>query len=51
VKTVQEFSGHESLEMVMRYTHSQTWAIDRALERMDEGTVVEHPGFKKPANS
>ena len=39
VKTVQEFSGHESLEMVMRYTHSQTWAIDRALERMDEGTL------------
>lgn len=50
VKTVQEFSGHESIEMVMRYTHSQDRAIDQALDRMDEGTVVEHPGVRKPAN-
>ncbi len=51
VKTVQEFSGHESIEMVMRYTHRQDRAIDRALDRMEDETVVEHPGARKPANS
>ena len=51
VKTVQEFSGHESIEMVMRYTHSQDRAIDRALDRMDEETLVEHPARRKPAES
>ena len=51
IKTIQEFSGHESLEMVMRYAHAQDHAIDRALDRMESGTLVEHPRAKKPSKS
>ncbi len=51
VKTIQEFSGHESLEMVMRYAHAQDRTVDRALDRMEGGTVIEHPRAKRPQNS
>ena len=51
IKTIQEFSGHESLAMVLRYAHAQDRAVDRALEAMEEGTVVEHPGTRKRQNS
>ena len=51
VKTIQEFSGHESLEMVLRYAHAQGRAVDRALDRLDQRTVVEHPTARKPAES
>ena len=43
IKTIQEFSGHESLTMVLRYAHAQDRAIDSALDRFEKGTVVEHP--------
>jgi integrase len=43
IKTIQEFSGHESLTMVLRYAHAQDRAIDSALDRLEQGTVVEHP--------
>lgn len=44
IKTIQEFSGHESLAMVLRYAHALDRAIDSALDRLEQRTVVEHPG-------
>jgi integrase len=35
IKTIQSFSGHESLEMIMRYAHRVDHAIDNALEKLD----------------
>jgi integrase len=46
IKTVMEFSGHQSLEMVMRYTHAQDRTIDAALDRMDSRTIVELPTIR-----
>jgi integrase len=43
IKTIQEFSGHESLAMVLRYAHAQDHVVDNVLDRLEEGTVVEHP--------
>jgi integrase len=43
IKTIQEFSGHESLTMVLRYAHAQDRAIDSALDRFEQGTIAEHP--------
>ncbi len=51
IATIQEFSGHESLEMVLRYTHAQDRAIDEALDRLEGGTIIEHPRARKPAYS
>jgi integrase len=43
IKTLQEFSGHESMQMVLRYAHAQAHIVDAALDRLDGGTVIEHP--------
>ena len=43
IKTIQEFSGHESLTMILRYAHAQDRAIDSALDRLEQETIVEHP--------
>jgi len=51
ITTIQEFSGHESLEMVLRYTHAQDRAVDRALDRLEERTIVEHPRTRKTEKS
>jgi len=51
IKTIQEFSGHESLTMVLRYAHAQDRAIDSALERLEMGTVTEHPRVRFGRNS
>ena len=51
IKTIQEFSGHESLAMVLRYAHAQDEAVNSALDRMDSRTVVEHPAVKKSQDS
>jgi integrase len=51
IKTIQSFSGHESVDMVMRYAHAQDQAIDSALDRMEGGTVVEHPARRKGKRS
>jgi integrase len=45
IKTIQEFSGHESLQMVLRYAHAQDRAIDDALERLD-GVIPPHKGAR-----
>jgi integrase len=47
IKTIQEFSGHESLQMVMRYAHAQDRAVDLALDRLER----EHPVNKSGGQS
>jgi hypothetical protein len=44
-KTIQEFSGHESLQMVLRYAHAQDDAINKALDRLE--TTSEPQKAKK----
>jgi integrase len=51
IKTIQEFSGHESLAMVLRYAHAQDWAVDCALDRLDAGTVMQHRRVRSDAKS
>lgn len=51
IRTLQEFSGHETVQMVLRYTHAQDRAVNRALDAMEGRTVVEHPSARKPAKS
>ncbi len=51
IKTIQEVSGHESLEMVLRYAHAQDRAVDRALDRLEGRTIVEHPRARKTEKS
>lgn len=46
VRTIQEFSGHRNLDMVMRYAHAQDYAIDRALERMDGDVLTLQPHLR-----
>jgi integrase len=44
IKTLQEFSGHESLAMVLRYAHAQDRVIDGALDRLEQeaaGTITQ----------
>jgi integrase len=50
IKTIQEFSGHESLAMVMRYAHAQDRAVDAALDRLDARTAEEHPPARTRQN-
>ena len=51
IKTAQEFSGHESLTMVLRYAHAQDRAVDSALDRLEQGTVVELPRLRSDRKS
>jgi integrase len=51
IKTIQEFSGNESLTMVLRYAHAQDRAIDSALDRLDQGTIAEHSGLRSGRTS
>ena len=37
IRTIQEFSGHSSVDMVMRYTHAREQQVDEALDRLDQG--------------
>ena len=48
IKTLQEFSGHLSMSMFLRYAHSQDRTVDAALDRMEGRTIVEHPAMRKP---
>jgi integrase len=51
IKTIQEFSGHESIQMVLRYAHAQDHIVDRALDRLEGRTVIEHPGSRRDQKS
>jgi integrase len=51
IKTIQEFSGHESLAMVLRYAHAQDHVIDSALDRLEGGTLLELPSAKTERKS
>jgi integrase len=42
VRTIQEFSGHRSLPMVMRYTHARDRLVDKAVDAMEKAkTKIE----------
>jgi integrase len=50
-RTIQQFSGHETLDMVHRYTHARDSRVDDALERMEQSrTEPEQIGHRKPEN-
>jgi integrase len=51
IKTIQEFSGHESMAMVLRYAHAQDHVIDAVLDRLDKRTAVEHRRTHTEQNS
>ena len=51
IKTLQEFSGHLSMSMVLRYAHSQDRTVDAALDRMEGRTIIEHPAMRKSQDS
>ncbi len=52
VKTIQKFSGHESLEMVFRYTHARDQRVDDAVEMMERAkTNVEQLDHSKGEKS
>ncbi len=52
VRTIQEFSGHQSFEMVMRYTHARDRRVDNAVEKMERAkTNVEQSDRSKRENS
>ena len=51
IKSIQEFGGHLSLSMVLRYAHASDNAIDRALDRMEGGTIAELPTSHKSRKS
>ena len=52
VRTIQEFSGHQSFEMVMRYTHAREQHVDNAVEKMEKArTNAEQIERAKRENS
>ena len=51
IKTIQEYSGHDTVAMVLRYAHAQDRAVDSALDRLEGRTIVEHPRAGKTEKS
>lgn len=47
IKTLQEFSGHESIAMVLRYAHAQDQAVDSALDLMENRGTIWNKLVKK----
>jgi integrase len=39
IPTIQAFSGHLSLKMVMRYAHARDRRVDEAVDRMEEAKI------------
>ncbi len=52
IPTIQEFSGHLSLKMVMRYAHARDRRVDEAVDKMERAkTKVEQIAPSKTRNS
>jgi integrase len=52
IPTIQAFSGHFSLKMVMRYAHARDRRVDEAVDRMEKAkTKVEQIAPSKTRNS
>ncbi len=52
IPTIQEFSGHLSLKMVMRYTHARDRRVNHAVDEMERAkTKVERIGPPKKQDS
>ena len=50
--TLKEFSGHQSLKMVMRYTHARQEKVDEAIKEMERvKTEPEQIGLRKADDS
>jgi integrase len=50
LRTVQKFSGHETMQMVMRYTHARDERVDQALEKMQRAKTKPEQIGSKSAN-
>ena len=52
IPTIQAFSGHLNLKMVMRYAHARDQRVDEAVDRMEKAkTKVEQIAPSKTRNS
>ena len=52
IPTIQEFSGHLSLKMVMRYSHARDRRVDQAVDAMEKAkTKVERIGPSEAKDS
>ena len=52
IPTIQEFSGHLNLKMVMRYAHARDRRVDQAVDEMERAkTKVEQIAQSKTRNS
>ena len=52
IPTIQVFSGHLNLKMVMRYAHARDRRVDEAVDRMEKAkTKVEQIAPSKTGNS
>ena len=49
VRTIQEFSGHETIEMVLRYTHVHGAHIDQAVKAI--GRAIPEPSSNETAGT
>ena len=52
VQTVQDFSGHRTVDMVMRYIHARETHVNEALDKFENlRTETERPSKKKRSRS
>ena len=52
IPTIQEFSGHQSLKMIMRYAHARDRRVNQAVDEMEKAkTKVEKIASPKTRDS